>query len=607
MQRVEEMVVEKDAHSSLFRRSVPLHVTNHFISYKTPSGLRRFKMAPSVRKVLSKPKKLTKDRKLPSVSPSPSSANVRREVGKAISTLTRRYKGTQFEVPLAPFVQALSILNDGFCFKDSDLENGIIDVLVPKRIKLKDPPQEVFVTSKTEEPPEPSRPPGPVSSVMILSHNERPVSDPNRPRVHAIAAAPATDVSYSRASQGGLDRCNADFSLSLLLPMAVFLIQKCKTIPSEKVTDLWARVPALQKSELFIFALEVSGKVSESTLATYMQVLGSFCSYILDTFPTVFNSLSELLTALRHDPSSFSTPVKSYCLARLSKVRYVTLTQQISALNHVVKALCNGRTLYALFPSLGSFLTSGSKFFHRDAKKKAGRPMEMKRVFKLFQFCQNSFKSVTEPPPHASFSDAVVFLAWFGPRTSEARKLKWTDVSFRDPQKKEVLVVIYRAPKTGTDLKPDQYNYMSRFSPQNEAVCPVRAYERLLLSKHPNSRTVFHSCDGSVFKADRFSSLWREVFDTFGATFSIAESHRYTFYTFRNSLCIYLALYCEFSYELVSQATRHRGTRTTEKCYVSKGQHLARQRLASLVSKVDHGTVVNATPQFQDLNWKPFK
>ena len=387
---------------------------------------------------------------------------------------------------------------------------------------------------------------------------------------------------------------NDSNQLGFLFEVCFFIIAVLRKIPSRDAERLSQKFFDIHDNQFWMYTHLIMGTIRQNTRNTYLK---KFSKFIYRTVQSGWFSDHVSLIETIKTKKFPSEPIKAYVSARLSGVKPATLMQDLSALNHMFKSF-GSPSLYELDKTLPDFIKSVATTFHKDKSKDAAKPMLMSLILELFDFLE----SPNYVPPidiHWTWTFALRTLSWFGPRTKEARNLKFSDIwHAQQGTPDEHLVLIIRDAKTGTVAKPHQKNFIPRFH-QNREHCPVATFEWLLNEKHINSKHVFHTTSGKKIKSQDFTSLWRDVFDKFCSHKNIPSSKDYTFYTFRTSLCVYLAVFCDFSYELVSTATRHRGTSTTEKCYVAKGEHIARRTLASRMSNLDHLEIMkNDTPQF---------
>ena len=372
-------------------------------------------------------------------------------------------------------------------------------------------------------------------------------------------------------------------TFGILFETCFFIIAVLRKIPPLDAEKLSNRFIDIHNNIFWQYSHLIVGTIRKNTRETYLKKFSKFISRTISA--GFFANHVALIQCIKG--GKFPTqPIRAYVSERLSNVKPTTLMQDISALNHMFRAF-GSPSLYDLDAALPDFIKSIAKTFHKDTTKNAAKPLLMSLILELFDFIE----SPDYDPPidiHWTWTLALRTLAWFGPRTKEARSLQICDIwraSKGTPD--DHLVLIIRNAKTGTVAKPHQKNFIPRFHECSEH-CPVTTFEYFLDGKHKDSKTVFHDSQGKRIKSKEFTKLWRHVFDSFCSHKKIPSPKDYTFYSFRTSLCVYLAVFCDFSYELVSTATRHRGTATTERCYVAKGQHFARRTLASRLSQVNH-------------------
>ena len=180
--------------------------------------------------------------------------------------------------------------------------------------------------------------------------------------------------------------------------------------------------------------------------------------------------------------------------------------------------------------------------------------MEWRYIAKLFRFIE----SYQTAELHESWRPALRSIAWLGPRTRKARDLKLKDIFLlEEGTKQEHIRVIIRGAKTGTIRRPDQVLTVPRFL-LSHIHCPVSWYKEFARSKHLRAQYLFTTSEDQKVSPKDFTDFWRGLFDLFVPTYKdLGDPCQYTFYTFRTSLVVYLAINCNFSYEEVAPITRN--------------------------------------------------
>ena len=96
-------------------------------------------------------------------------------------------------------------------------------------------------------------------------------------------------------------------------------------------------------------------------------------------------------------------------------------------------------------------------------------------------------------------------------------------------------------------------------------------------ARHPRAVYLFTSQQGNKVPARTFTHSWRDPYHVFVNRIpDFGLPSQCNFYPFRNSLVVYLAINCDFSFLRRDRTyPRHRGSKTTALCYAAGGDHLA--------------------------------
>ena len=449
----------------------------------------------------------------------------------------------------------------------------------------------------TEQAPEGYQASRPLKKGTVFGRPPARLVGPKNPsRLFAATVSPTIDTlaSTTRANANGErlyadERIHSVSSLELGFSLTMCLIEILRATTDATIRSVLQHpkfLHEIHKCRLWTQCHKIVGTVSPPTRVMYLRKFGRFCSYLMKSFQ--YASPQCVITALQQGRLP-QDHIISWASCRLSNVATSTMTQDISALNHCCYAF-TGRTLLELCPPLQKTVSSLALTFRRqDDEKSAAQPMEWRYIAALLEFV-SQFQTTDF---HPSWRQALRFIAWFGPRTREARELKLEDIFLvQENTTLEHIRVIIRGAKTGTTIRPDQVLTVPRFARATDH-CPVTWYKEFLRVKHPRAKFLFTDQQGRKVTARTFTQHWRDLFDAFVPKFpSIGHPSQYTFYTFRTSLVVYLAVNCDFSYEEIAPITRHRGSKTTERCYAAKGDHLAVLHTSKKLAQVDHSSKI---------------
>ena len=388
---------------------------------------------------------------------------------------------------------------------------------------------------------------------VIARPTSRLVGDepPSRFLTGIVATSINTLGSTTRVNEKGErlytdDRIHSVSSLELGFSLTMCLIELLRATTNSAIRGVLQHPRfrhEIHKCVLWTQCHKIVGTVSPPTRVMYLRKFGRFCSYLMKSFK--YASPQCVISAMQQGRLP-QDHIISWASCRLSNVATSTMAQDISALNHCCYAFTN-RTLLELCPPLQKTVTSLALTFRRqDDEKSAAQPMEWRYVAALMDFV---FKFQTSDL-HQSWREALRFIAWFGPRTREARKLKLQDVFLvNENTSLEHIRVIIRGAKTGTTKQPDQVLTVPRFSRSTDH-CPVNWYKKFLRVRHPRAKYLFTDQHGQEVAARTFTQHWRDLFDAFVPDFpALGNPSKHTFYSFRTSLVVYLAVSCDFSYE----------------------------------------------------------